>query len=233
MKRPMTLTALILSLSVQSIFSIMLTIILFNIEVAFEPHKWTALYIFVGVLLACALSCIIFSALSIRTWKKSPEQYKKSWNVLIADIISTFASLGGAIVLCFLRFVALMMFLFVLTIIVDIACITLLIIDLSLNEKKLQMEGIMVENNSNTTKVSLDVQLSKLQSMKERGLINEEEYESLRKLHIKEAVIKNEEIRPKSQLEIKLDKLNDMKARGLINEDDYKKIKAIYIKQSL
>ena len=52
----------------------------------------------------------------------------------------------------------------------------------------------MVENNSNTTKVSLDVQLSKLQSMKERGLINEEEYESLRKLHIKEAVIKNEEI---------------------------------------
>jgi len=78
----------------------------------------------------------------------------------------------------------------------------------------------------------LNAKLAKIQDMKERGLITEEESALLRKKAVKES-LDNPVLKPKTELELKIEKLEDMKARGLINDEDFKTIKMNYIKESV
>lgn len=105
-------------------------------------------------------------------------------------------------------------------------------IDLCLNEKELNKQEKTPKNGIDQPSISFEEKLLKIQSIKERGLLSEQEFAQLKE-ELVEKEIKKPVQKQKTELELKIDKLESMKARGLISPEEFKQMKIVYIKQSI
>ena len=235
MKRYMTLVASILSISIQSIFAILLVFILKDVGSEISNINKTGMYIFLGVLLGCVLCTIVLDGFSLSLWKKNHEKFDKYDGVINASIAFNFISIAGAVVLMVFSLSLLITMLSLFVILVSLTCAVLFIVDIALEKsrnKQVLAEKAQIEVNNQSVLSNFESKLLILLDMKTRGLISEEECAQLRKKYLEEEKPKPN-VKPKSELEIKIDKIQNMFDRGLIDEDDFKKLKTCYIKESI
>ena len=217
MKRPMTLTALIMNLSMPAITSVVLMVLMAKpglLVTYFDSAKQTAIYVFLGVFLASALALIVLSAIAINVWNKPKKIYIKKQMLILVAILMDFVCVSGAIILAFFKINSITMLIVVFEILIGLASATLLIID------------ICLENKRNTEKS----EQHEKQEEKKIVVNPKPAVESKEKL---EKIINKQAVAQKTQLEEKLEKLADMKSRGLIDDAEYKELKFYYIKQMM
>lgn len=237
MKRPLTLTSLIINVSMQSIFAILLTVVLFEIDNIIPIEKQTAVYIFFGVFLACVLVSIIFSALSIKYWNKPKDEYQKAINSILLTMSLNCVCVVASIIFACIGFMKWAIVFCVFEVLALIAVIVLACIDIyrakntkenKQSEVKKEKEEEKMKTNIAGKTTSIADKIEKLADMKARGLIDEKEFKQLKEKYMAEKPVVK---KPKTEFEIKMEKLDDMKKRGLINEKEYKALKMKYVKE--
>lgn len=204
MKRTLTLIGAILGTVANAIYTLITLIGFLALQLIFNVSTGESIPAFVLIVLIidlvlCIVS-LIFDAISISAWNKEPEGYKKKKGIIITSIVFDFLTIIALLV----NF-SVVSVLFALTL---IASNVLKIIDLSNEDKKVKEfleqkakpQVVKQPNlvNTETTSLSkpavvvqpkgnekdfetLEKRLVKLISMREKGLINEEEYNELKK----------------------------------------------------
>lgn len=236
MKRPITLVGTILGVVCHSEVAICVMLLVSNLGLFFnniDTLNTTAVYIFLGVLLAVLICAVVMNAVSIRAWKKDEKRFAKLVPELLTSIILSFTCLAGSIVLAVISSSLFTTIYCVYEVLFSIASIVLLIVDLALEKKRVQntdAEAIIEPVSKKENNVEEKIQ--HLFDMKERGLISDEEFISLKEGYLKGNSEKKIE-KTKSALDLKIEKLESMKERGLISEEEFKNLKLKYISESL
>lgn len=186
MKRPMTLTGAILGTVAQAIYTCFslfsLTLIIDLLSAGANSGAATIVAIML-LDLALAVTTLILNALSITTWKKSPELYRKKRGLLIATTVFNFIFVLLSIISMVMNGQAAV--LSIIICIVLVATNVLFYVDLGLESKRVANSG--EEIASDPAPVSeVEDKIEKLGQMKEQGLISDEEYEELKKSYINE-----------------------------------------------
>ena len=193
MKRVLTLTGTIISTVAFSIYSIF-NLLIFIASLSLAEFAGAGVVIAIaGIDLAFAITCLVLNAVSISTWNKSPELYKKKKGIIISTMVFNYIYIVlGIISLIIMNPTVAGRVLTILLIICVIVANVLITVDFA-NESKnaAKYEEVQAEQDETTMKKasakqeteveSLDAQLDKLTLMKTKGQITEEEYSELKK----------------------------------------------------
>lgn len=208
MKRPLTLTGFILGTTFQGLLAIE-SLIVFGagmdaMTYAASASGMSIVIIVLGLTLALAVLGLIFNAISIPAWNKSPEDYRRKRGVIITAIVFNFI----VVLLSIIGFAGSEVgpnFFAILEILGIIAANVLGIIDISREKRKIGIydeddeDGVPVDEDDEefvavtpqykkpqTSSASLEDKIIKLNQMKEAGLIDDDEYKELKKKYISE-----------------------------------------------
>lgn len=199
MKRPLTLTGFILGtifLGIEAIAGLILFIDFMNYT------GNSIVIVALGLALALSIVSLIFNAISIPAWNKSPEVYRRKRGIIITAIVFNFIIVLFTII-GFASGETNPNMLTILEILGIIAANVLGIIDLTRESKKVGLyeeeDGVPVNEDDEefvevapqyrkpqASSTSLEDKIIKLNQMKESGLIDEEEYKELKKKYISE-----------------------------------------------
>ena len=197
MKRPLTLTSAILGTVFQGILaleSIILFIAMMDLVAGATGAGTLAIVMIITI--AIAVLGLIFNILSIPTWNKAPEVFRKKRGVIITAIVFNLL----IVVLSLIGYAdegATVNFLSILMLLCLIAASVMYIVDLATEKKRvaeLEAQNATEETTETaqdspvqaSTATALEEKLVKLNQMKEQGIIDEEEYNELKKKYISE-----------------------------------------------
>ena len=194
MKRPLTLTSAILGTVFQGILALE-SIILFvaMMDLVAGATGAGTLAIVMIVTIAIAVLGLIFNILSIPAWNKAPEVFRKKRGVIITAIVFNLL----IVVLSLIGYAgegATVNVLSILMLLCLIASSIMYIVDLATEKKRvaeLEAQNATEETEAEaeatvSTATALEEKLVKLNQMKEQGIIDEEEYNELKKKYISE-----------------------------------------------
>ena len=198
MKRPMTLVSGILGLVshvMNLVFTFMNIALVFALiaDLEYNPEAtgaFIAALILVVISLTISIVVFVFSILALTTWNKAPEVYKSKKSKIIVAIVFAFLGIVAS-------YLVSNMIVAILTTLMFIAAAVLAIVDLCLENKRLAAAGVTAENATEeaapaveaapaTKADDIEAKIEKLNDMKANGLINDEEYEELKKKYIRE-----------------------------------------------
>ena len=193
MKRPMTLTGFILATVSTAIYAgysmFALTLVIDILSSTSATGGATALALLI-LDLAIAVVTLVLNAVSIKAWNRGPEAYKKYKGIVIAATVFNFIMIVSLIVGIATTTAETFPILNIIIILALVAANVLAYVDLGLEGKrvaKLEAEGSMLEEDAQEA-TDVERKIEKLNSMKEQGLISDEEYEELKKSYINEKI---------------------------------------------
>lgn len=193
MKRPMTLTGFILATVSTAIYAgysmFVLTLVIDILSSTSATGGATALALLI-LDLAIAVVTLVLNAVSIKAWNRGPEAYKKYKGKVIAATVFNFIMIVSLIVGIATTTAETFPILNIIIILALVAANVLAYVDLGLEGKrvaKLEAEGSMLEEDAQEA-TDVERKIEKLNSMKEQGLISDEEYEELKKSYINEKI---------------------------------------------
>ena len=193
MKRPMTLTGTILGTVMQALYTVIsliaLTFVIDMGSMSEGTMVMSSAIILLVLNLIFAVASVILNAISISSWNKSPEVFKKRKGLLITTIVFNFIFVFFTIITLITGEVSGLNIIIVLTI---IAANVLIIVDLGLEGRKTANlnDTIPSKNVANIEEIndSVESKIEKLSYMKEKGMLSEEEFEELKKNYIKQQI---------------------------------------------
>lgn len=193
MKRPLTLTSAILGTVFQGILaleSIILFIAMMDLVAGASGAGTLAIVMIITI--AIAVLGLLFNILSISAWNKAPEVFRKKRGFIITAIVFNLL----IVVLSLIGYAgegATVNFLSILMLLCLIAASIMFIVDLAQEKKRVAeleaqnaTEEVTAETAQASTATALEEKLVKLSQMKEQGLIDEQEYNELKKKYISE-----------------------------------------------
>ena len=191
MKRAKTLTAGILGTIGHFIISILLLVAFVQLLDYLEYGDLGGVLALIFILTAISIVGLEMSIITIIVWNKNTTDFRKKYGVIITGVVADFIlaiyslislfEASGGIILLWLFMVALF-----------IIAPILKIVDLATENKKAKpkLENKKLEENPQTTNIQaateLEEKLTKLNNMKEHGLITEQEYSEIKSSYIKE-----------------------------------------------
>lgn len=193
MKRPLTLTSAILGTVFQGILSLS-SVILF-IELI-DYLEGSALTFVLLLTIAIAVLGLIFNILSIPAWNKTPEVFRKKRGFIITAVVFNFV----VVVLSLIGYAGGEARVNILSILMLIGLTTasvMFIVDMAIEGKRAakfaqqnqpaeEVAAQAVATQAGSAPSSLEEKLVKLSQMKEQGIIDEQEYNELKKKYISE-----------------------------------------------
>lgn len=197
MKRPLTLTSAILGTVFQGILaleSVILFIAMMDLVAGATGAGTLAIVMIITI--AIAVLGLIFNILSIPAWNKAPEVFRKKRGVIITAIVFNLL----IVVLSLIGYAGegtTVNFLSILMLLCLIASSIMFIVDLATEKKRvaeLEAQNATEETTETaqdspvqaSTATALEEKLVKLSQMKEQGIIDEQEYNELKKKYISE-----------------------------------------------
>ena len=191
MKRPMTLTASILGTVMHALYTIS-ELIMFALVIDLmggSSVDSSSTIVIVAMVIAMLLSIVslVFNALSIPSWNKSPAIFRKKRGLVITAIVFNFIVVLLILISCFTSAVGV---LDVILMLVIVASSVLYIVDLSIEKKRVEkleeLNAVVVQPEVKNTTSDLEDKIEKLNNMKANGLITDEEYNQLKKDYIQQ-----------------------------------------------
>lgn len=193
MKRPLTLTSAILGTVFQGILSLS-SVILF-IELI-DYLEGSALTFVLLLTIAIAVLGLIFNILSIPAWNKTPEVFRKKRGFIITAVVFNLV----VVVLSLIGYAGGEARVNILSILMLIGLTTasvMFIVDMAIEGKRAakfaqqnqpaeEVAAQAVATQAGSAPSSLEEKLVKLNQMKEQGIIDEQEYNELKKKYISE-----------------------------------------------
>ena len=202
MKRPMTLIGGILG----TVFQCFLVYEAFVLAVVFGEllgsdtgSEGVLIMSLIIILLGACVIALVFNAITIAQWAKSPSDFKKKRGYTIAAIVLNFIIVGFALI--GFSTSAQITFLAAIELIGLVAASILMIVDLCLEKKRANecAETVVEEQETEEEQIeqpatvqeqqkmgALEEKIMKLNKMKEQGLLDEDEYNELKKKYIRE-----------------------------------------------
>ncbi len=193
MKRALTLTSAIMGTVFQGILaleSIIFFIAMMDLVAGASGAGTLAIVMIITI--AIAVLGLLFNILSIPAWNKAPEVFRKKRGIIITAIVFNLL----VVVLSLIGFAGegtSVSFLSILMLLCLIAASIMYIVDLATEKKKVAeleaqnaTEEVTEETAQASTATALEEKLVKLNQMKEQGIIDEEEYNELKKKYISE-----------------------------------------------
>ena len=188
MKRPKTLTAGILGTVGHALMSIIL-IVAFAYMLDLYEYLGSEPALLMGIFVAVAICGVVMSILTIVAWNKESAPFRKKYGIIITSIVFDFVVGIYSLICVFSAYETAIVIYLVLTALIITAAI-LKIIDLATEKNKATVannEPVEIKPSINLKAASeLEEKLTKLNNMKEHGLITEQEYSEIKTSYVKE-----------------------------------------------
>lgn len=217
MKRPLTLTGAILGVvanAINAVYFIISLIILGDIAAYAGAYLPAGIIVVYVLLLGISIAGLVLSILTIKTWNKDSETYRKKKGLIITSIVFNFVSTLFLLTCVFISAGSVIVYYIILMLMIMAAGV-LCLVDLCL-------EGKRSANNHVAEAVVADVQPTTVVT-------------PVAEVQPAQPVVQAQPVTEKAAntLEDKIEKLNSMKENGLITDEEYKELKANYIKEQL
>lgn len=188
MKRAKTLTAGISGTVGHFLMTIIFIATLAQM-VSFVEYVGGGLIALVAILLAIAIVGVVMNILTIVAWNKEPTAFRKKYGIIITGIVVDFVIGIYSLICIFTAYdVAIIIYLILTALIITAAILK--IIDLATEKNKVTVannEPVEIKPSINLQAASeLEEKLTKLNNMKEHGLITEQEYSEIKTSYVKE-----------------------------------------------
>ncbi len=190
MKRALTLTGAILGLTGGVFLAVLYIITLVGlIEIAVYGYASVGAIIFAVIFLTVSIIGLVFSAIAIPAWNKSAEDFKKKKGKIIVAVVFNFISVIANLIMLILGAGGLSLIFLILGIVLSLASAILFLVDVGIENGRIQKQQTQTSATTESKFSSAEVfedKLSKLNLMKEHGIISEKEYSEIKKSFVKE-----------------------------------------------
>ncbi|MBQ8909153.1 MAG: hypothetical protein IJY90_02595 [Clostridia bacterium] len=195
MKRPLTLTGAILATVGQGIYGI-LALLAFITYCEFGVLT----YIIVALLITLVvLTALVMNIVSIGAWNKDKDGYKKLKGIIITAVVLNFVVVLNQLLDLFAAGVSVgIVVLYFLLIGLNVAGNVLMLVDLSKEGKRWGEDVTVATTTANAPSAAPKLEdklqaadvfsqkLAKIDALKEKGILSEEEYSEIKKSYVKE-----------------------------------------------